>query len=316
MKEVVEKVKNGHRLSADEALALMQNAQPAELYSAANQVREYFLGKHVDTCSIMNARSGRCSENCKWCAQSAHNKTGCEVYDTVSSDAACEAAQKSKAAGIRRFSLVTSGRTLSETDVEKMCEAFEKIRKNSEIELCGSFGLLSQSALLRLKDAGMTRVHCNLETAPSKFVELCTTHSIDDKIATLQAARSVGMSLCSGGIIGMGETREQRVELAVTLSNLQVDSIPINILQPIKGTPLENTPPLPPEEILKTFAIFRLINPRAHIRFAGGRLAIKDVQKTALQAGVSSILMGDMLTTVGSGIADDFKMLDALGYEY
>ena len=162
----------------------------------------------------------------------------------------------------------------------------------------------------------MTRFHCNLETAPSYFPSLCTTHTIGDKIVAIKAARSAGLSICSGGIIGMGETYAQRVELADTLAGLGVDSIPLNILQPIKGTPLENTPPLTRDEILLAFAVFRLMNPRAHIRFAGGRSAIRDFQETALRSGASAILMGDMLTTVGSSIDEDFKMLSRLGYEY
>ena len=162
----------------------------------------------------------------------------------------------------------------------------------------------------------MERFHCNLETAPSKFPELCSTHTIDDKIAAISAARAAGMSICSGGIIGMGETMRQRVELACKLREIGADSIPVNILQPIKNTPLENAASLSKEEILKTFAIFRLINPSAHIRFAGGRLSIKNFQEEALHSGVSGILMGDMLTTVGSDVSEDFAMLSRMGYEF
>ncbi len=264
----------------------------------------------------MNARSGRCSENCKWCAQSAHYSTGCGVYDYVSADDALEHAEFFKKRGVRRFSLVTSGRSVSDADLQKLCDAFEKMRDMGGIELCGSFGLLTKPQFERLAAAGMTRFHCNLETAPSYFPKLCTTHTIEDKIASIGAARSAGLSICSGGIIGMGESFAQRVELADTLAKLDVDSIPMNILQPIKGTPLENTPPLPTDEILLAFAVFRLTNPRAHIRFAGGRAAIRGVQERALRSGVSAILMGDMLTTVGSSLDSDFKMLDRLGYEY
>lgn len=316
MNSLAEKIMGGYRLDMSEAMDLTRKFSVGELCAAADMVRRHFLGRRVDTCSIMNAKSGRCSEDCKWCAQSAFHRTGCETYGCVSAEEALAHAAKSKAAGIRRFSLVTSGRTLSERDLERVCEAFRAMKAMGGIGLCGSFGLLSRGALARLRAAGMERIHCNLETAPSKFAELCTTHTVADKIATLNFARQEGMSLCSGGIIGMGETREQRVELAATLADIGVDSIPVNILQPIKNTPLEGVAPLGGEEILLAFAMFRLLNPRAHIRFAGGRLSIRDIQERALASGISGILMGDMLTTCGSGIASDFEMLDRLGYEY
>jgi len=306
----------GRKISASEALELAAALPLDALCAEADKVRSHFLGKKVDTCAIMNARSGRCSENCKWCAQSAAYSTGCDIYGYVSPEAALERAKEAAARGIRRFSLVTSGRTVSDADLKGVCEAFRLMSRVGAIELCGSFGLLKKSQIALLKEAGMTRLHCNLETAPSYFPKLCTTHTIADKLATIAAAREAGMSICSGGIIGMGETRAQRAELAETLSKIEADSIPVNILQPIKGTPLENTPPLPTDEILAAFAIFRLLNPRAHIRFAGGRAAIRGAQEKALRSGVSAVLMGDMLTTVGSSVEEDFKMLTRLGYEF
>jgi len=310
------KIIGGGRIGAEEMNSLCRTETVAALCEAADEVRRAFHGKYVDTCSIMNARSGRCSENCKWCAQSAHYSTGCSISDYSTVEDALRHAAHFKKKGVRRFSLVTSGRTVSADDIDKLCAAFEALRSAGGIELCGSFGLLDKDAFVRLAKAGMTRFHCNLETAPSYFPKLCTTHTVGDKIQTIRAAKSVGLSICSGGIIGMGETRGQRIELSETLAELSVDSIPVNILQPIKGTPLEDTPPIAQDEILLSFAIFRLMNPRSHIRFAGGRLAIKNVQERALLSGVSAILMGDMLTTVGSGIDDDFKMLSRLGYEY
>lgn len=310
------KIIGGRKLSYEEALDFCQTEPLGSLCKIADNVRRHFLGVKVETCSIMNAKSGKCSENCKWCAQSAHNPTGCEVYGCVSPEEAFECGLESKRRGIKRFSLVTSGRTLSEPDLQRIVSAFDKLRGIDGLALCGSFGLLTKPQFERLRAAGMTRFHCNLETAPSYFPKLCTTHTTEDKIASIRAARSAGMSVCSGGIIGMGESFAQRVELACALRDLDVDSIPVNILQPIKNTPLENVPPLSPDEILRSFAAFRLVNPRAHIRFAGGRLSIKNFQERALGAGVSAILMGDMLTTVGSGIDEDFKMLSRLGYEY
>ena len=310
------KIIAGYKLSYDEAIELSKKLPLPELCLMADRVRTHFLGREVDTCSIMNARSGRCSENCKWCAQSAHHNTGCEISDYVTVEDALKHAKYSKSKGIRRFSLVTSGRSVSDADIKKLAAAFSEMSKLGGIALCGSFGLLNEGQFRILKAAGMSRFHCNLETAPSKFPELCSTHTIEDKIQSIKAARRAGLSICSGGIIGMGETFEQRVELAATLSGLEVDSIPVNILQPIKGTPLESQPPLPQDEILKAFAVFRLLNPGAHIRFAGVRAAIRERQEEALKSGISAILMGDMLTTVGSAVDEDFKMLDRLGYEY
>ena len=302
-------------LSFEQALALADFPDLEALCGLANRIRSYFLGKKVETCSIMNAKSGRCSENCKWCAQSAHWTTGAPVYGYVNAAQACEQARHSKAYGIQRFSLVTSGRAVNDRDLETLAEAFEQMRALGGVGLCGSFGLLTKPQLLRLKEAGMTRYHCNLETAPSKFPELCTTHTFEEKISTLRAAREIGLEICSGGIIGMGETRRQRVELAIAVRDVGAVSVPVNILQPIPGTPLANVPPLSQEEILRAFAIFRLVNPQAHIRFAGGRAAIRERQEAALRSGVSAILMGDMLTTIGSSVEEDFKMLKAMGYD-
>ncbi len=263
----------------------------------------------------MNAKSGRCSENCKWCAQSAHWNTEAPVYPCVDAEQARAQAARARGQGIGRFSLVTSGRALNEGDLENLLAAFEKMRAMGGVGLCGSFGLLAKPQLTRLKEAGMTRYHCNLETAPSKFSQLCTTHSIEEKLRTLKAAREVGLEICSGGIIGMGETRRQRVELAFAVREAGANSVPINILQPIKGTPLENIEPISQEEILRTFAVFRLVNPRAHIRFAGGRAAIGERQQEALRSGVSAVLMGDMLTTLGSSVDEDFAMFREMGYD-
>ena len=306
----------GRRPSYDELLDFAQSQPLESLCDYADFLRRKFQGNFVDTCAIMNARSGRCSEDCKWCAQSAHNPTGCKVYAAVSAAEALQACGKAKACGVRRFSLVTSGRTLSEADTFKMAEAFRKMSELGGIGLCGSFGLLTREQFEILYEAGMRRFHCNLETAPSFFPKLCSTHTIEDKIASIRAARSVGMSICSGGIIGMGESFAQRVELACTLADLEADSIPLNILQPIKNTPLENAQPLSRDEILRAVAVFKIANPRADIRFAGGRAALSGFEHAAMKSGASAFITGDMLTTAGSAVARDFQMLSDLGYEH
>lgn len=314
--DIADKIISGHKLTFDEACALLCDAELERLCASADKVRAHFFKNRIETCSIVNARSGRCSENCKWCAQSAHYKTSAKVYPLMSPEEILKVAKMSEDAGIRRFSVVTSGRALGKVETESLEKAYKLMRENTPLGLCGSLGLLSKEQLKRLKDAGMTRYHCNLETAPSMFPKLCTTHTIEDKIRTINWAREVGLEICSGGIIGMGETREQRVEFAVTLRDIGAMSIPVNILNPIKNTPLEHVERLSDDEILRTFAIFRLVNPAAHIRFAGGRTLISHLQRKALKSGVSAAIVGDMLTTVGFGVKDDFKMFEEMGYEY
>ena len=310
------KIINGYRLGAEEAEDFSNSCGVLEMCEMADAVRRHFLGNKIETCSIVNARSGRCPENCKWCAQSAHNKTGAEVYPLLSRQRLLEAAEYSDAAGIARFSVVTSGRTLSDSEVLKIAESAREIMSKTGLKLCGSLGLLSKSQLQTLFDAGMTRYHCNLETAPSYFSSLCSTHTLDDKIKTINWAREVGFEICSGGIIGMGESRSQRIELAAKLREIGSMSIPVNILNPIKGTPLENAERLSDDEILRAFAMFRLMNPTAHIRFAGGRILIGELQKMLLKSGVSAAIVGDMLTTVGAKVSDDFAMFENLGYDF
>jgi len=287
-----------------------------ELFALADAIRCEHFGNTIETCSIVNARSGRCSENCKWCAQSAHFIASEKEYPFLALDEVLHQARATEAAGVQRFSLVTSGRSLDDADVDAACRCFEEIRRDiPRLQLCGSFGLLGRAALERLRDAGMTRYHCNLETAPSRFHKLCTTHTVEEKITTLQAAKSLGIELCSGGIIGMGETPQERIEMAFALRDIGVNSVPINVLQPIAGTPLESEPPISQDDIFRTFAIFRIINPIAQIRFAGGRAAFADKMETALACGVSAAIVGDMLTTIGSNVNEDFETFRRLGYD-
>ena len=310
------KIINGYRLGIEEAEDFSNSCGVLEMCEMADAVRRHFFQNKIETCSIVNARSGRCPENCKWCAQSAHNKTGAEVYPLLGRQKLLDVAKSSDAAGIARFSIVTSGRSLTDAQVQEIAEAMIKMRSETGLKLCGSLGLLSKPQLKTLFDAGMTRYHCNLETAPSYFPSLCSTHTIDDKIKTINWAKEVGLEICSGGIIGMGESSRQRIELAVKLREIGSMSIPVNILNPIKGTPLENSNRLSDDEILRAFAMFRLVNPTAHIRFAGGRILIGALQKMLLKSGVSAAIVGDMLTTVGAKLSDDFAMFENLGYDF
>lgn len=316
IEEVRERILGGGELTGEEALALAEIGpeQREELYAAAEAVTQKYCSRVFDTCSIVNARSGRCPEDCKWCAQSAHYKTSADVYPMIDEEECLRHADASRSCGIRRFSMVTSGRKMGGKELELACSHFRKIREEGGLDLCASMGLLTKEELLKLKEAGVTRYHCNLEAAPEHFSTLCSTHSVEDKIKTIQSAREIGMEVCSGGIIGMGETARQRVELALELRRVSPVSIPINVLCPIPGTPLEKMAPLSSEEILDTVALFRLIHPKATLRFAGGRGRIdRETQLRAIRMGVNGAIVGDLLTTIGSTVEADAQLVEEAG---
>lgn len=325
---MIQKLKNkllaGGELSADEALALadsITDSNREELWDAAAEITARLTipatGRRFDTCSIVNARSGRCPEDCKWCAQSAHYATEAEVYPLISYEKCAQAAALSRDSSIGRFSMVTSGRRMSGRDLETACGYFRDMEPLKVRGFCASMGLLDHDGLKHLREAGVSRYHCNLEAAPDHFATLCSTHTVDDKIRTLMAAREAGLEVCSGGIIGMGESRRQRVGLALELRKVDPCSIPINILCPIPGTPLADTPPIAEEEVLTTVALFRMIHPLVTLRFAGGRARLsRENQLRAFRIGINGAIVGDLLTTIGSQVADDRKMAEEAGYEF
>ncbi len=304
------------KIDLAEALRLARLEDKESLYKAAEEATARYCGKRFDLCSIINAKSGRCSEDCKWCAQSAHYKTRVEEYPLISSAECVKWAQHNEQQGVGRYALVTSGKRLSKSELGRVISIYRDIKQQSGIHLCASMGLLNKEDLAELQRAGVERYHCNLESAPSHFDQLCSSHTQQQKIATIRAAQELGMQVCSGGIIGMGESMEQRIELAFLLRDLGIDSIPINLLQPIAGTPLQDTAPLTSEEILTTIALFRLINPTAWLRFAGGRAQMDEATlKRALHIGINSAIVGDMLTTTGSRIKEDKILFTEIGYE-
>lgn len=314
---LTDKVLAGGQLTDAEVYALAEHPDRQALRNGAAAITKAFVKPVFDSCSIINARSGRCSENCKWCAQSAHFKTGCETYDLVDPETCARAARLNKDAGVRRFSLVASGYAVRGAALTKICAMLADARRDTGIETCASLGLLGKPELEELWASGARRYHCNLETAPSHFGTLCTTHTMDDKLRTIQAAREVGFEICSGGIIGMGETRRQRAEFALTLRKAQPCSIPVNVLCPIPGTPLEHTPALPEDEVIDFVAITRFAHPTTEIRFAGGRMNLsRAAQLEAMRVGINGGIVGDLLTTVGSTLNEDKQLAADAGYEF
>lgn len=316
VQELKEKVLAGGTLTDDEVYSLCESPSD-ELRDAAAEITRKMCTGEFDSCSIVNARSGKCSENCKWCAQSAHYSTGCSTYALINHDECLKAAKLNRAQGVKRFSLVASGRAVRGEALKQMTDMLAEIKRVTGIFTCASMGLLNREEMKQLYDCGVRRYHCNLETAPSHFSKLCTTHTIEDKLRTIEYARELGMEVCSGGIIGMGETKRQRAEFALTLRKAKPHSIPINILNPIKGTPLQDTPPISDDDILDTIAIFRFTHPTVELRWAGGRARLsRDTQLEAMRIGINSGLVGDMLTTLGSTVEEDKQMVKDAGYTF
>ncbi|MDE5572330.1 MAG: biotin synthase BioB [Muribaculaceae bacterium] len=312
-KEAIE----GKPCSIDDALDIAQKYSLDQICDAADHVRQARMGDEIDTCSIINARSGKCSEDCKWCAQSRFHSTGCEEYDIVDIEDLREMVTINTDKGVKRFSLVTSGRKIAPADIDRFCDLIREARKISPIKLCASMGLLGVNEMKKLKEAGVSRYHCNLETSSSFFPTLCSTHSTADKLATIKAAQEAGLEVCSGGIIGMGETLRQRLELAQEARDAGVVSIPVNILNPIPGTPLEKQELIAEKDVILTIALFRLIAPDCNIRFAGGRKRMsKDSTKRILKGGLNGSIVGDMLTTLGNDINQDRELFESNGFKW
>ena len=302
IEELKEKILSGGSVTREEALAL-ESADVEELSRAADEIRRHFAGGNFDACTIINAKSGRCTENCKFCAQSAAYRSGAKEYPLISAGEALREARYNEERGIGRVALVTSGRKLNASEVDKVCEVYAALREKCGISLCASHGL------------GVTRIHNNLETSRRNFPNVCTTHSYDDKIAAIKAAMRAGLEVCSGGIIGMGESFADRADMAFELRALGVKSVPLNVLNPIPGTPYEKLPRLAYDEIRRAAALFRFILPDAAIRMAGGRGLLVDKGRAVFRSGANAAISGDMLTTAGISIEEDMKMIKELGYE-
>lgn len=313
LKTLAEEIVKGRRLQRGEDFSFFTDCDLVQLCQGADYIRKELCGDRVDLCSIINGRSGRCSENCKFCAQSSFNHTNCEVYDFLDEEKIIQTAKENQKEGIHRFAIVTAGKALSGEEFQKALSAYKKMHESVNIDLCASMGFLTKEQLLQLKAAGVRNYHHNIETSRRNFPNICTTHTYEMKLNTLKLVKEVGLRACSGGIIGMGETFEDRIDMALSLSEIAVDSIPINVLSPIKGSPLENLPALEEDEVLRTVAVFRYFNPTAMIRLAAGRCHLSNGGARAFNAGANATITGNMLTTTGTSIKSDKELLKKLG---
>ncbi len=296
-------------------LSGLNNTDVFELFTLSNRVRVSFRGNKIDLCSIVNAKSGACPEDCFFCAQSTRSKADIKVYPLLNKERILEAAISAKENGVKRFCIVTSGKRPSKREMDEICIFISEIKALGLLP-CATLGILNYTELEQLKDAGLHRYHHNLETSEAFFREICTTHTYKEKLRTIEAAKSVGLSTCSGGIFGLGELWEDRIDMAVALKGLGVDSIPINFLTPIKGTPFEDRDLLSPLEALKIIAIYRLIFPQCEIRVCGGRPStLRELHPYIFLAGADGLLIGNYLTTAGRNPQDDLQMIKDLGLE-
>ncbi|MEG6584499.1 biotin synthase BioB [Dendrosporobacter sp. 1207_IL3150] len=315
--ELGNKVLAGNQVTMDEALKLAQTPDKdlPFLMAMADKIRQKFVGDEVDLCSIVNGRSGMCSENCTFCAQSAHHKADVKVYPLMSDDELVAAAKQAEAGGALRFAIVTSGRGMErDKEFPLILKALKRILEETKLKVCCSLGTLSLENAKALKEAGVSRYHHNVETSRSYYSSICTTHTYEDRANTVRNAHAAGLEVCSGGIIGLGETMQQRLEMAFEVKELGVHSVPLNILNPIKGTLLENQAAIPPRELLKTFALFRFILHDRGLRTAGGReVNLRDLQSLGLMSGINGMLIGGYLTTGGRNCDMDVAMISDMG---
>lgn len=284
-----------------------------ELVSLADKVRQEFVGSKLELCSITNAKSGVCDQDCKFCSQASRYPTGVSRYPLKKKEEMLEEAMRAKDIGAERFDIVTSGNKLSEEELNRVADTIWEITNKIGIKMCASLGSMDEENFLLLKKAGLSRYHHNLETSPDYFPKIVTKHSFQDRINTIRLAKRMGLEVCSGGIIGLGETLNDRIEMALYLKELNVDSVPINVLVPIKGTPLETQKPLSCNEAIRTIALFRIILKDKIIKLAAGRESIlKDFQALAFMAGANGMLIGGYLTIKGRDINEDQRLVEEI----
>ncbi len=309
-------ISEDYEITFEEALSLMNidhiNDKEAmdALSKCADEIREHFNGNSIDLCTIMNVKNGNCSEDCKYCAQSSHYKTNIIPYSFLPEEEIIARAKEVEGKGAHKFSMVSSGYGPTHSEIKKISNIYKRLGEETSISLCGSFGILQKGQAEILHDSGVKMYHHNLESSKEFYETLCTTHTFEDRVNTIKLVKEAGMRVCSGGIIGMGESNTDRVNLALSLRELEVDSVPINVLTPIPGTPYENNEKLHKLEIIKVIGVFRFILKRAQLRYAGGRMQLEDLQELGLRSGINAMLTGDFLTTTGSNMEKDRELIE------
>lgn len=317
IEEIGKEISNsGEGISKETAYVLLEigDSEILLLAHAANRIRERFMGKKVDLCTLINAKSGRCSEDCAFCSQSKHYDTGVAEYEFVSVEQVIEAAKAAERNGVHEFCIVAAWKAIPDEIFPKVKEAVRAVKQHTRLQVTCSLGFLTDQQARELKESGADKYNHNLESAAAHYGNVCTTHTHQQRTDTIEQIHSFGLESCCGGILGMGETPQQRIDLAFEWKALNVSCIPVNILNPRPGTPLEHLEPLPPMEIIKTIAIYRLILPKAVIKVAGGRERnLRDLQALALMSGANGLIVGNYLTTVGRDPAEDLQMIKDLG---
>ena len=316
-REFARRVTSGGRLTKEDAQQIVDTPDEDvfHLLASACDVRRHFKGDRVDLCGIVNVKSGACSEDCAFCAQSAHHSTDSPVYPLINVGEVIERAKAAEASGANKLCFVTSGPGVeTDEELDRICDSISTIARETSLDRCASLGELDSRSLERLKEAGLQSLHHNVETAESHFGAICSTHSYADRVDTVGRAKKAGFYVCSGGIFGMGETAEQRIEMAFALREMDVDSVPLNFLNPIRGTRLQEADPLPALEILKTIALFRFVLPDKDIRVCGGRERnLRSLQPLMYVAGANCAVLGNYLTTPGRDSDEDIIMINDLG---
>ncbi|NOY69049.1 MAG: biotin synthase BioB [Deltaproteobacteria bacterium] len=318
MVKLIDNIKRDKTLGREDARKILnlEKERFAHLLFAASEIRRHFKGNSVTTCAIVNAKNGLCSEDCAFCAQSAHNKTGLGVYPLMSDKEMLERAEKEEAHS-RRFGIVTAGKGLNSDELETVKHVVGGFYEKKLVQKpCASLGILTENDFASLGKRGLTRYHHNIETSKNFYPQICTTHSYDDRVETIRAAQKAGLETCVGGILGMGESKEDRLDFLYEIRGLSPDSVPINFLVPISGTPLEKSPRISLWEAVKIIALARFIMPEKDIKLGAGRLEIfKDAQHLVFLAGANGMIVGDLLTIKGRSPDDDLKLIDDLGLE-
>ena len=313
LKKISSKVLNNDLITKEDAYYLL-DVQLDKLCYEADNIRKHFCSNNFDACTIINVKNGRCSEDCIFCSQSTHYNTNINEYPLLNKEELLKQSYDVINLGFNRISYVASGRRVSDDEFQILTKTIKEL-ENTDVKICVSLGLLSQEQIVKLKKSCVDRIHNNLESSPDYFKRICSTHSFDEKINTLKKVQKEDVLVCSGGIFGLGESFKDRIDLAFKLRQFNIKSIPINILHPIKGTPVEKNRILTNDEVCRTVAIFRFINPDSYIRMAGGRLLLEDNGRRVFQSGANASILGNMLNTDGVNIEDDIKMITDLGFK-